>query len=992
MADDAVIPNNAGDDWISGFAETQALLNDPAYRVHAEFGGQETADAFVLGQKPERLNANDPSTWGAARAEVATPVGEEIVRSDEMLDDQQREYSFEPGEPEMAIPVEAAEPAPEAQEQPEIALTDILGDETIPVNNEGEAALHALSGAGDAINQVLQISDEVIQVLEGSSVGRWLESVGLGNAYIVWDGEGLRFQQGRPENVPLAQLPTYKMDDPPMVADLSRAVTHFIVAMAALRTGMPGAGAGIGTAQGLGREVISSAGAAATFDPTEGGLVTMLKSMGVESELLAYLDAQVPEGSLAATRLEGRLMLAVEDIILTGGIGALFIAAARTLKSAPKVAAGVAEDLKAAGVKADRLGNTLNNAASYVEGRGAEAMQRLQSGSTMHSAGGTVTDAAIAGAGKVAALRHKRRPSGQYIGGPKGLDNPQKLAALRRKVTGLAREGEEGRFWYERSSEQILDMVGGDVEEADKLIQAIAVTSPGTPVKANFDYALQAYSQWKAGHPIKSGRFPTRMSEKMEDIFAGNAWEGRKTDDFYNNLMIHIDPERTGPVTGDIWMLRAFGFAKANEMPAPQQYKFMTTETQRIAKQLGWEPHQVQAAIWVNMKARSENVDVKRLTDASSEKLGYIKFETGPKGKKRRVMIDEEAHMANWFKHALAYTPGPEDIDKAKFDYADAARSSLAQVSWESIPGRNTRHLPEMFDAPYEQQAEYHVAVSKAFLDQDGTDLIARELGLPTPGDFEAPGYFEGKVSPGTQTEVLAPRQYKGPDSGAVEPATIELIEAYAAARGILMKQDGVGWHRPFYKTTRKKSNGVGVEIGRPLSEAETVQLANFVAKYAGHKEFSPIAFGDGVRFVNFDYVGLDNLEFQGIIAKALNDMQFEGDVSATAKRFHAYTGYAGNDWKVNKNGEGYMDGRWAGRPDLQRKVRGVIEKVAARIDDIDGDFSERYGWTVNQDLNADYRAARGDEELIPPPEPLNNMTTEPAPEAGFLMENSSGN
>ena len=102
-------------------------------------------------------------------------------------------------------------------------------------------------------------------------------------------------------------------------------------------------------------------------------------------------------------------------------------------------------------------------------------------------------------------------------------------------------------------------------------------------------------------------------------------------------------------------------------------------------------------------------------------------------------------------------------MSAAAFDYSDALLNNKAQISWESIPGRTGNHMPEMFDAPYEVQQEYHVAVSKAFLDEKGNDFVARELGIPTPGDFEAPGYFEGKVSPGTQTELAIPREYGGP-------------------------------------------------------------------------------------------------------------------------------------------------------------------------------------------------------------------------------------
>ena len=92
--------------------------------------------------------------------------------------------------------------------------------------------------------------------------------------------------------------------------------------------------------------------------------------------------------------------------------------------------------------------------------------------------------------------------------------------------------------------------------------------------------------------------------------------------------------------------------------------------------------------------------------------------------------------------------------------------------------------------------------------------------------------------------------------------------------------------------------------------------------------------------------------------------MEFDGGSSVTAKRFHAYTGYAGNDWKVGKNGESYMDGRWARRSDLQGIVRDIIRELQPRIDEIDQDFADRYGWSVNDAINANYREDGG---LIPP-------------------------
>lgn len=717
--------------------------------------------------------------------------------------------------------------------------------------------------------------------------------------YLTWGDDGFHYTTQKPEGMEQIELPQVPAGDSVMEG-VARGITQFVAGLALTRGG--------GT--NIGAMTVRSAVSDALFDPEHGTMANWLRDLGVENELVEYLATDVDEDSDAYDRLGARLKQAFEGSLIGAPIDSLMWG------------------FKYAKTNPDLRNQLMESIGEFVADESGEVPRRV----------GT---------------------TGQYVGAPRGVDTPQALGALRRKITNLADEGVEGKFWYERSSQQLLDAVGGNVDEADRLIQGIAVTSPGTPVKANFDYALQAYSQWKAGEPIHTGRFPTSMSEKLKSIFEGKEWDGRKTDDFYNNLMIHIDPSRAGPVTGDIWMQRAFGFAKANETPTAQQYEFITRETQRVATELGWEPHQVQAAIWVAMKGRSENPGVKKMTEAKSIKEGWMHYEVDPKtGKRKRVVTDEIKHIENWLSHSLSHNLTPQDIERAKFDYADALQGNLGQVSWESKPGDTTNHFPQIFDAPYEQQTEYHVAISKAFLDDNGNDIIAQRLGIISPGDFEAPGFFEGVVSPGTQTEVALPRKYKGAASGEIEPAAIELIEAYAAVRGILLKQKGVGWHRPFYNATKKNSNAVEVDIGRSFTEAETKQLGDIVAKLAGHDEFSPIASGEGVRFVNFDYVGLDNLKFQSMIRQALESMDFEDGVSVNAEHFHAYAGYAQNDWEVNKNGEGYMEGGWSRKPDLQRKVRDIVTEIQGRIDDIDYDFSDRYGWTRNDELNTSYRAS----------------------------------
>lgn len=507
------------------------------------------------------------------------------------------------------------------------------------------------------------------------------------------------------------------------------------------------------------------------------------------------------------------------------------------------------------------------------------------------------------------------KTTGQVRGAPKGMDSKQKVGALRRKMAGLAKEGVSQRFWYEQSGQSLLDITNNNKEDADKLAQVIAITSPGTPVDANFNFALQAYYQYAAGETVKTGRFPKEMSKRILDVFEGKDWGGRKTNEFYNNIMRVIDPARTQGVTVDVWMVRAFGFNV--DAPKPAQYTFVENEIQKIANQLGWEPQQVQAAIWTAQKARSEGTDV----------------------------------------------------NAAGFNYANAVQKSLAQVSWESIPGRTSGHMPEMFNAPYEQVQEYHVAISKALQDENGGDFIANSLGILSPGIVEAPGFFEGKVSPGSQTEIATPKIYKADNKtqyATMEPAAENLVQAYAAALGILLKQDGVGYHRPFVQKgiAKTKLNGMDIDIGRPLTENETQMIAEAMEKESGIKDYNPIGTSTGARLINFSYLNIPNPKFKKIVNNVLDGVQFENNEEYVAGQFASSEGYLSNDWSKDKNGEGYIQNIGRISPDLQGRVENIVRELKQRINEVDQGFSEKYGWSRDESINSNFK---GPAEVTPP-------------------------
>ena len=163
-------------------------------------------------------------------------------------------------------------------------------------------------------------------------------------------------------------------------------------------------------------------------------------------------------------------------------------------------------------------------------------------------------------------IGHKRvANSGRYVGAPDWVgSSPQQLTNLRKKLLRLAKEGEAGKYWYENSSKAILELAGGDKKEAEKIVGLIAIYSPNNTVPGNTSMALNAYYQYKTGQTISAGL--SDADKKADELLNQNKpWGGIKTNSFYQNLMVSIDPSKLdqGVATMDMWMAFALRFPPA---------------------------------------------------------------------------------------------------------------------------------------------------------------------------------------------------------------------------------------------------------------------------------------------------------------------------------------------------------------------------------------------------------------------------------------------
>ena len=250
--------------------------------------------------------------------------------------------------------------------------------------------------------------------------------------------------------------------------------------------------------------------------------------------------------------------------------------------------------------------------------------------------------------------------------------------------------------------------------------------------------------------------------------------------------------------------------------------------------------------------------------------------------------------------------------------------------------------MPELAEAPPQVRALYHKSIMEALQTEDGRDAVAMALGAPSPGLVEAPGYFEGETQPGTQTLLTAPQRYRS--EGEIEPGAKDLIDAYAAAVGTLLHQKAVAWHRAFPAKSLKEANGAEYRLGRPLTEEETVRMAEALEETMGTSEVTPIGSEGGFRLLNLDYLDIENKKFHKQAKAALDRVFPDAEVERVPFRWQG--NYLENDWSTQPNGEGYRQ-LLSERPDLQEAVQDIVRRLRPEVQAVNEGFAREYGFTI---------------------------------------------
>lgn len=485
---------------------------------------------------------------------------------------------------------------------------------------------------------------------------------------------------------------------------------------------------------------------------------------------------------------------------------------------------------------------------------------------------------------------------GRYRGGPNWVDSPYNLKKMKGIGQALATEGAAGRYWYEDTGKQIIKYMGGNVNDAEDFVKFLAVTSSQTGVQANLTHAMRMYSHFKslkAGKDtisplVRAGRFPVRMYDEYLKLVSGDKQfiDTIKRGSFYKNLMTEIDPSRFGKdadVTVDMWMMRALGYDTdvpgMSSKDKSAQYDFVRNHVRDVAKNLGWEAHQVQAAMWTSIKARSESKVVKDLTKTMAKKRGIIK---------NGEVVNMDAYNDLLYKNAMKHEPSVGEIKNAAKHYGDFLKTHHAFSSTEYIPSINSGILPELHKAPYQVKVQFTYDMQRA-MSPEGVDEIASYLGIPSPGGGLAgpSGHYVEAVGgkeiaynyPTVQKTVTAPLQrgtnlgvqiptgtfretvnkkgevvrkavMKTIQHGRVEPSAARQMDQYAAMYGEIANQDSLGWYRLIDGTTVEASSALHIKTGQSLQPSEVKEIMSHLEKdpYLNQNVWTaPSPDGDGI-------------------------------------------------------------------------------------------------------------------------------------------------
>lgn len=186
--------------------------------------------------------------------------------------------------------------------------------------------------------------------------------------------------------------------------------------------------------------------------------------------------------------------------------------------------------------------------------------------------------------------------------GPVVLDEKMMARIDKFYRAGIKRLPDAGG-WYDETLANVMNIMevnDESGEDSDQLaflfIDLLAATSPQTNIVRNTFLTTQVFSFITDAILCK---IPMRFEAHLNNVcraILGLPLSGQKVSAFQANLL-----GDKNQVTVDVWMMRCFD--RDSDAPTAAEYEDISKATRKVAKKYGVAPAQMQAALWVGIKA-----------------------------------------------------------------------------------------------------------------------------------------------------------------------------------------------------------------------------------------------------------------------------------------------------------------------------------------------------------------------------------------------------
>jgi len=476
----------------------------------------------------------------------------------------------------------------------------------------------------------------------------------------------------------------------------------------------------------------------------------------------------------------------------TSPAGAAASSAGALLPLSPAEALQAARLARIAAVEAGRGGKAVLNMA------GEELANRMMSGRStipgvpemfapapMKFAVEPGVKASTAREAEVTRANRRSNTSGQYVGAPPGVDSPQKLGAMVNDYLKAMLEGLPGKSFYTESSKDIFARTGQNMTESDLLAQNIAILSRANNVGGNTSMSAKAHIQAATGDPIKTGRFPSKDSPPLQEMYNARMAEylGHKRDPFATQLGVEYAPERIGRGVNDMHEAELMGYP-SGKVGGATQHAFM------------------------------DEVRARAIAKANEMKLGgFSDWNTG------------NSQAAAWTGNKIRrgdLSPG----DAAK-SYATYFPMHEANATYEAVSSPVTGHLQGLLDAPFDARLKF----TNDPLGTWNTSASGRDIGYTAAGMLpgqtaETVGRFKNSANPAMVARPVVGTETAADGQRLMTPGSARGMTAVEAARAYFDVQEAGAWHKIMPAASADKYSGAGIDFGKKFTQADMEKVA----------------------------------------------------------------------------------------------------------------------------------------------------------------------